>query len=102
MTVQELKALRDAGGPHFLLDVREPSEHAICHIDGAVLIPLGQLQSRVDELPKGQQIVVHCKMGGRSAKAVAFLQQAGFTKVHNLTGGVTAWAERIDPKMPKY
>ena len=72
MTVQELKALRDAGRPHFLLDVREPSEHAICHIDGAVLIPLGQLQSRVDELPADQTIVVHCKWVAEAPRRVRF------------------------------
>ncbi len=56
----------------------------------------------MNELDSSRDIVVHCKMGGRSAKAVAFLQQAGFKKVHNLAGGITAWADRVDPKVPKY
>jgi adenylyltransferase/sulfurtransferase len=56
----------------------------------------------VNELDSSREIVAHCKMGGRSAKAVNFLRRAGFTKVHNLTGGILAWADRIDPKMPKY
>ena len=59
-------------------------------------------QRRVHELDSSREIVAHCKMGGRSAKAVAFLRQSGFSKVHNLAGGITAWAERVDPKMPKY
>ena len=65
-------------------------------------LTLGDLPKRVSELDSSREIVAHCKMGGRSAKAVAFLKQAGFTKVSNLTGGITAWAERIDNKMPKY
>src|SRR6201981_329180 len=85
----------------FVLDVREPHEYQICNI-GGYLIPLNDLPKRVNELDSSREIVVHCKMGGRSAKAVAFLQQAGFTKVHNLTGGITAWSDRVDPKVPKY
>ena len=71
-------------------------------IIGGYLIPLNDLPKRVNELDSSREIVVHCKMGGRSAKAVAFLQQAGFTKVHNLAGGIMAWSDRVDPKMPKY
>ncbi len=101
MTVQELKQRRDAGEDIFVLDVREPHEYQICNLKG-YLIPLGDLPKRVSELDSSREIVAHCKMGGRSAKAVAFLKQAGFSRVSNLTGGITAWAERIDPKMPKY
>jgi adenylyltransferase/sulfurtransferase len=101
ITVEELKQLRDAGKEPFLLDVREPHEYQICNLGGQ-LIPLNDLPKRVNELDSSREIVVHCKMGGRSAKAVDFLRQSGFTKVKNLTGGINAWAEKIDPKVPKY
>ncbi len=101
MQVEELKRRLDAGDDLYVLDVREPHEYQICNI-GGTLIPLGELQKRVGELDPNKEIVAHCKMGGRSAKAVAFLKQAGFKKVHNLAGGITAWADRIDRKMPKY
>ena len=101
MQVEELKRRLDAGDDIFVLDVREPHEHQICNIGGH-LIPLNELPSRVHELDSSREIVAHCKMGGRSAKAVDFLRQAGFTKVHNLAGGINAWAERVDPKMAKY
>jgi len=99
--VEELKRRLDAKEDLFVLDVREPHEYQICNIGGH-LIPLNDLPKRVNELDSSREIVVHCKMGGRSAKAVAFLQQAGFRKVHNLAGGITAWSERVDPKVPKY
>ena len=102
MTVQELKELRDAGDDHFLLDVREPHEQAICSIDGAFLIPLGELENRIDELPQGRRILVHCKGGVRSAKAVGKLRERGFDDVWNITGGILAWAREIDPTIPEY
>ncbi len=101
ITVEELKQLRDSGKEPFLLDVREPHEYQICNLGGH-LIPLNDLPKRVNELDSSREIVVHCKMGGRSAKAVDFLRQSGFTKVKNLTGGINAWAEKVDPKVPKY
>ena len=101
MQVEELKRRLDAGEDMFVLDVREPHEYQICNI-GGYLIPLNDLPKRVNELDSSREIVAHCKMGGRSAKAVQFLRQAGFKKVHNLTGGITAWADRVDPKVPKY
>src|SRR6202142_974179 len=101
MSVEELKNKLDAKADIFVLAVREPHEYQICNLNG-YLIPLGDLPKRVSELDSSREIVAHCKMGGRSAKAVAFLKQAGFGRVSNLTGGITAWAERIDPKMPKY
>src|SRR5579862_4431503 len=99
--VEELKRRLDAKEDLFVLDVREPHEYQICNI-GGYLSPLNYLPKRVNELDSSREIVVHCKMGGRSAKAVAFLQQAGFNKVHNLAGGITAWSDRVDPKVPKY
>jgi adenylyltransferase/sulfurtransferase len=99
--VEELKRRLDAGENLFVLDVREPHEYQICNINGH-LIPLGDLPNRVHELDSSREIVAHCRSGVRSAKAVAFLQQAGFKKVHNLAGGILAWADRVDPRMPKY
>jgi len=101
MPVEELKRRLDAGDDLFILDVREPHEYQICNL-GGYLIPLNDLPKRVSELDSSREIVAHCKMGGRSAKAVDFLRQAGFTKVHNLAGGINAWADRVDPKVPKY
>ena len=99
--VEELKRKLDAGEDVFVLDVREPHEYQICNLEGH-LIPLGDLPKRVHELDSSREIVAHCRSGKRSAEAVEFLQKAGFRKVWNLTGGILAWADRIDPKMPKY
>jgi molybdopterin/thiamine biosynthesis adenylyltransferase/rhodanese-related sulfurtransferase len=101
ISVEELKRRRDAGENIFVLDVREPHEYQICNL-GGYLIPLNDLPKRVHELDSSREIVAQCKMGGRSAKAVDFLRQAGFTKVKNLTGGINAWADKVDPTMPKY
>jgi molybdopterin/thiamine biosynthesis adenylyltransferase/rhodanese-related sulfurtransferase len=102
MTVHELKQLRENGDNHFLLDVREPHEQSISRIEGAVLIPLGQLESRTAELPRDRRILVHCKSGGRSARAVSKLREQGFEDVWNISGGIIAWAREIDPKMAEY
>jgi molybdopterin/thiamine biosynthesis adenylyltransferase/rhodanese-related sulfurtransferase len=99
--VEELKRRLDAGDDIFVLDVREPHEYQICNING-YLIPLGDLPKRVNELDSSREIVAHCRSGVRSAKAVSFLRQAGFNRVSNLAGGILAWADRVDPKMPKY
>jgi len=101
MQVEELKRRLDSGDNLFVLDVREPHEYQICNIGGH-LIPLGDLPKRVHELDSSREIVAHCRSGVRSGKAVDFLRQAGFKKVHNLAGGILAWADRVDPKMPKY
>jgi adenylyltransferase/sulfurtransferase len=98
---EELKRRLDARENVFVLDVREPYEYQICNIHGH-LIPLGDLPTRVHELDSSREIVVHCKSGARSAKAVDFLRQSGFKRAKNLTGGILAWAERIDPSLPKY
>jgi adenylyltransferase/sulfurtransferase len=98
---EELKHRLDAGDDIFILDVREPHEYQICNLNG-YLIPLGDLPKRVHELDSSREIVAHCRSGVRSAKAVDFLRQAGFQKVKNLAGGVLAWSDRVDPKMPKY
>ena len=102
ITVQELKARFDRGEEVYLLDVREPNEYEICRIPGATLLPLGQVASRAGELDRSREVVVHCKMGGRSAKAVAELLQQGFPRVVNVEGGILAWIDQVDPSQPKY
>jgi adenylyltransferase/sulfurtransferase len=101
ITVEDLKRRLDAKEDFVLVDVREPHEYQICNLNGK-LIPLGELPRRVSELDPAKEMVVHCRSGARSARAVAFLRQAGFAKVSNLAGGILAWADRIDPKVPKY
>jgi adenylyltransferase/sulfurtransferase len=98
---EELRRRQTAGEDVFVLDVREPHEYQIANIGGH-LIPLNDLPKRVGELDRGQNIVVHCKSGGRSQKASEFLQQQGFQHVENLAGGITAWSDKIDPSIPKY
>ena len=102
VTVEELKVFIDNNEGVFVLDVREPQEHQICSIPGAVLIPLGELPNRVNELGDHEDMVVHCKSGVRSAKAVKILHDAGFKKAKNLSGGILRWIDVIDPSMPKY
>jgi molybdopterin/thiamine biosynthesis adenylyltransferase/rhodanese-related sulfurtransferase len=103
ISVQELKKKLDAKEDVFVLDVREPHEYQIVNL-GAPLIPVGEIAQRASELAdkKNSEIVVHCKSGARSQKAAVALKQAGFTNVSNLTGGILAWAETIDPSLPKY
>jgi adenylyltransferase/sulfurtransferase len=104
-TVEELKAQIDRRDPIWILDVREKTEYDICRIPGSTLIPLGELAKRTDEIPQGPdapEIIVHCKMGGRSAKAVGQLRERGFTRIKNVKGGILAWIDRIDPTQTKY
>jgi adenylyltransferase/sulfurtransferase len=101
ITAEELKARVDAKRPFFLLDVREPHEWQISRIEGATLIPLGQVANRAAELPRDQEIIVHCKMGGRSAKAVAILKEQGI-EAKNLKGGILEWIDKVDPSLAKY
>jgi len=103
ITVEELKRKLDAKNDVFVLDVREPHEYPIANL-GAPLIPLGELEKRVAELApqKDREVVVHCRSGARSQKAAVILRNAGFKNVENLSGGILAWADKIDPSMPKY
>ncbi len=107
MTVQELKQLMDSGTDDFvLLDVRNPNEYEIAKIDGSILIPLGDLESgsgvdKVKELVNGHRLIAHCKLGGRSAKALAILKEAGVEGT-NVKGGINAWSQEIDPNVPQY
>jgi molybdopterin/thiamine biosynthesis adenylyltransferase/rhodanese-related sulfurtransferase len=100
--VKEVKAKLDRGDDFVLVDVREPHEWQIGRIEGAKLIPLGEVPKRMHELDPEDEIVVHCKMGGRSAQAVEFLKQNGFTKARNMKGGILAWSDQVDPSVPKY
>jgi len=101
ITVEELKARMDRRERFVLLDVREPSEHAVARIVGSMLIPLGALPERAGELDKSSRILVHCKSGRRSAQAVKLLRERGFDAV-NVAGGILAWSERVDPSVPTY
>jgi len=101
ITPEELKQLLDAGDDIVVLDVREPHERDICRLESH-LIPVDDLPARVHELDSARELVAYCKSGARSAHAVAFLQSVGFRRVRNLRGGLDAWAERIDPAMPRY
>jgi sulfur-carrier protein adenylyltransferase/sulfurtransferase len=102
ITATEVKQMMDENKPFVLVDVREPHEFEICNIPGAKLIPLGEVPKRMHELNSADDIVVHCRSGVRSAKAVEFLMKSGFQKIHNLKGGVLAWARDVDPSMPSY
>jgi adenylyltransferase/sulfurtransferase len=107
MTVQELKELLDGGADDFvLLDVRNPHEYDIAQIPGSVLVPLPDIESgqgidKVKELVNGHRLIAHCKMGGRSAKALGILKEAGIEGT-NLKGGITAWSREVDPSVPEY
>ena len=100
--VQDLQRKLAAKEDFLLLDVRESYEYDIAHIPGAKLIPLGELPSRMSELDSAQEIVLQCKNGQRSAQALRTLQETGFTKLANVAGGIEAWANEIDPTLPKY
>jgi adenylyltransferase/sulfurtransferase len=102
ITPAELKKKIDAHESFTLIDVREPHEYQICRIPGSKLIPLGEVPKRMNELDSADEIVVHCKSGMRSAKAVDLLMKAGFLKIHNLKGGILAWSDQVDPSVPKY
>jgi len=104
ITVYELKAKMDKKDDFLLLDVREPFENQIARIAGSRLIPIGELPNRLAELEsyKDKEIVAHCKLGGRSAKAVELLLRSGFKKVWNVVGGISEWSNKIDPSVPKY
>jgi len=102
ITPAELKRRLDAGDDIFLLDVREPVEWQICHLDGAVLIPMNTIPARMHELDSAREIVVYCRSGKRSAQITAFLKAAGFRKVKNLQGGILQWSDEVDPSVPKY
>ncbi len=102
ISVHELKRKMDARERFTLLDVREAHEADIARIDGARLIPLGEILDRTSELSQGDEIIVHCHSGIRSARAMQLLIERGFANVRNLDGGIDAWSEEIDPNVPRY
>ena len=102
--VSAVKQLRDSGEQFLLLDVRNPDEYATAKIEGATLIPMGDLQARLSELEPHKQdhIVVHCHHGGRSMRVTQFLRQQGFSQVQNMDGGIDAWSLQVDPSVLRY
>src|SRR5215213_10981301 len=103
ITATELKQRLDKGDDIQIIDVREPNEYEIARIPNSRHIPLGQVLNRVSEIDPSRETVVHCKMGGRSARAIEALTRAGFSgKLTNLKGGITAWSNEVDPTVPKY
>jgi len=102
ITVRDLKDRLDKGDTIFLLDVREPHEYSMAKIEGSVLIPLGELPLSLDKLNSNDEIVALCHRGMRSADAVGFLMQQGFSNVKNLIGGIDAWSIEVDPEVPRY
>ena len=103
ITASELKAKLDAGEDIQLIDVRQPDEHSFAHIVGAKLIPLGEVIARMGEIDPTHETVVHCKMGGRSARAIEALQQRGLVgPLSNQVGGITAWWNDVDSRLPYY
>jgi rhodanese-related sulfurtransferase len=103
MTATELKQRLDNGDDIQIVDVREVPEVAIAKIPNSLHIPLGQVVNRMSEIDPNRETVVHCKMGGRSARAIQALKQSGFSgNLTNLKGGITAWSNEVDPSVPKY
>ncbi|GAO45711.1 rhodanese-like domain-containing protein [Flavihumibacter petaseus] len=100
ITVEELKARMDAGEQLHVIDVREPEEFAAYNI-GALLIPLGKIQSmQIEEIEdlKNEELIIHCRSGKRSMTACLFLEMLGFTNTKNLEGGMLAWEEKFGPR----
>ena len=102
ITPDELASKMNTKERFFLLDVRDPHEWDICHLPGAQLIPESQLQSRINELNPTDEIIVYCRTGIRSARALKLLRQAGFKNLKNLVGGIHGWSDYVDPSFPKY
>jgi adenylyltransferase/sulfurtransferase len=104
ITPSEFKQRWDAGEKLVLIDVRERAEWQICNLApfGAKLIPLAQVGDRLAEIPQDREVVLHCHLGGRSGRAQQYLEAKGYTKVLNMTGGITRWADEVDPSLPQY
>jgi len=102
ISVRELKAKMDNKEALTLIDVREPYEYEIARIEGSRLVPLGELETHVNELPRTGALVLQCHSGGRSEHATRLLQEAGFENVYNLEGGIDAWSVEVDPAVPRY
>ncbi len=103
ITATELKQKMDNNEDFQLIDVRQPDEYAFAKIEGAKLIPLGEIMKRMSEIDETKETIIHCKMGGRSAKAIEAMQKTGFKgDLKNLKGGITAWSNEVDSSVPKY
>jgi rhodanese-related sulfurtransferase len=102
ISVAELKAMREAGRDHVLLDVREPFEIELAQLAGSLNIPMAEVPARLDEVPRDREIVVMCHSGQRSGRVARFLEQNGYTTAVNLAGGIDAWSHEIDPAVPLY
>jgi len=102
ISVMELKRKMDSREPLTLVDVREPYEYEIARIEGSKLIPLGELETRLGEIPREKMIVMHCHSGMRSERGAQLLRQAGFENVYNLEGGIEAWSSEVDSTVPRY
>ena len=103
LSAREVHEYLQAADPRpLILDVREPWEHAVCHIDGAELVPMRQIPASLENLDPGRETIVVCHHGIRSYHVARFLEQAGFSRVINLEGGVAAWARDVDPTMATY
>jgi rhodanese-related sulfurtransferase len=102
VTVQELKQLKDSKADFQLIDVREPHEFDLCNLDGE-LIPQAEIPMNVEKISRDKKVVIHCRSGSRSGNMIAWLEKNhGFTNLYNLKGGILAWADQIDPSVPKY
>ena len=102
ITPQTLKAKLQTEKPPLIIDVREPHEFRFCHIEGAQLKPLGDIEDWAQELDPEAEIVLQCHTGVRSAHATAYLKSLGFKQVTNLRGGIDAWSVAVDPEVPRY
>ncbi|HYH65241.1 MAG TPA: rhodanese-like domain-containing protein [Urbifossiella sp.] len=104
ITVAELKRMRDAGEPVYLVDVRDPDEFAYCRLPDSLLVPLPELAARADEVepPAGAMVVVLCHHGVRSLRGAAILRAAGHDNAASLAGGIDAWSRLVDPAVPRY
>jgi len=102
--VEQVKAMIDAGEPPVLLDCREQAEYDLVHLENSLLVPMSEIQSRLDELTSYQEspLVVYCHLGGRSLQVTHWLRQQGYANVVSMAGGIDAWSQQIDPVLPRY
>ncbi len=100
--VADLERMRSRGDPHLLLDIREPGELAVSALSDSLDIPMGEVPSRLDALPRDRPIAVLCRTGNRSLKVTLWLRENGYENAVNVAGGINAWAERIDTRLPVY
>ncbi|MBL7779189.1 MAG: rhodanese-like domain-containing protein [Chitinophagales bacterium] len=101
-TVEELKIMMDENADFQLIDVREPHEYDICHING-LLIPMGEIPDNIEKIAKDKTVIIHCRSGARSGRVCDYLEENyGYSNLYNLQGGILAWADKIDTSLRKY